>query len=247
MATPQKSYNGKQTYKKRKRNSYKTQRAMILNNIPERKYFDTGFEDLITSGTSSMATANFDPLIGTLFSPQQGDDINDRQARSAFVYSIRVQGIIFTNGQTLQTGLDQVPIIRLMLVQDTQTNGSVFAPGQVIQSAPTASQALFGFTNTAHFGRYIIHKDKFYTSPPFPITSPQVGQVAQGATTIPIKMSYKPKVPIKVNFNSLNAGNFSDIVDNSFHIIAAAHPNSIDVANAAEVLCSYKCRVSFTG
>lgn len=245
MATPQKQSYKKQAYKKRKRNSAKTQ--MILNNIPERKYFDTGYEDLITSGTSSMATANFDPLIGTLFAPQQGDDINDRQARSAFVYSIRVQGIIFTNGQTLQTGLDQVPIIRLMMVQDTQTNGTVFAPGQVIQSAPALSQAIFGFTNTAHFGRYIIHKDKFYTSPPYPITSPQAGQIAQGATTMPFKMSYKPKVPIKVNFNALNGGTFADIVDNSFHIIAAAHPNNIDVSNAAQVLCSYKCRVSFTG
>lgn len=211
--------------------------------VAERKYFDSQLAThAIAITTVSFTGAEADPTgggINTLFAPQQGNDISNREGRSCWVHNITVRGVLKITPQASQTTGDKGQTIRLILVMDKQSNGTQMASEDLIASGNSVPM-FFGFQNTANFGRFQILKDKMISFQPFPIAGNGTTLIQGGCSRI-FKLKYSFKTPIKVNFNSTNGGTIADIVDNSFHFIAARDDSDTPVN------LDYKSRVSFTG
>jgi len=213
----------------------------------ERKYFDE--ERAITAVTiigTSWAGCEADPgTVNTLFAPTQGDDISNRTGRRADVMGIRIKGLLTGLKQTAQTTADEATLVRVVLVQDKQTNSAQLNAEDVISSGD-ATQAFNMFQSTAFFGRFKVLKDKRYITPATPVSIRTADQVTTTAQNMEVtgfekdfKMNVKFRKPVRVNFNATNGGTVADIIDNSWHILAIA--NSADQG----VRLSYKCRVVF--
>ena len=207
--------------------------------VTERKYFDTErTSTALNATTSNWANGEYDPAtLNNLFSPSLGDDFNNRTGRKCQVLSIRIRGSIGIPQQANQTAGDPATRIRLVLVQDKQTNGAQLNAEDVINSG-AASNARDMFQNPAFFGRFRILKDKniVLQNPNFSYDGTNIEQAGL-AKDFKISMNFKK--PIDVHFNTTNGGTVADIVDNSFHVIAACD----DVTLAPAIL--YKCRVTY--
>lgn len=185
----------------------------------------------------------FDPnqgiFPGSLFAPRQGDDISNRQGRKTFLKKIRIQGQITCAPQSLNQFGDLPTKIRLIIVQDKQTNGAQFDPNELILSG-VSSGAIHMFQSTANLGRFKIWKDKSFT-----LQNPNLGLVTNPvASTIQQGISHNFKFNIKVNtwvnYNSGNSGQISDVVDNSFHVVCGCSDTTLDPR------LEYKSRAVFT-
>lgn len=174
--------------------------------------------------------------MGTLFCPTQGDDIGQRQGRRCFVKHIRIQGTFVCPVQAAQTGSDAPLDVRYILVQDKQTNATSLTGDLVIASGYQAP-ALYMHQSAANFGRFKVLKDKTIT-----FQNPALG--TDGASTLAqngLRRTFKISAKINewVDFNATNGGTVADIVNNSWHLLAATNGAALAVTIAA------KCRVVF--
>lgn len=185
--------------------------------IVERKYFTQSLTAtaFVTSGTT-WAGGELDPTTLTLFVPTQGDDITNRDGRKVQILAIKINATINIPAQTDQTVADPGTQIRVVLVQDRQTNSAQLNAEDVIATA--ANQVINAFQNTAFFGRFQVWKDKT-----FDMQSPTLTwdgtNIEQSGLTKSFKWNLKFKKPVVVHFNATNGGTVADIIDNSFHII----------------------------
>jgi len=213
------------------------------NVVSERKYFDTEVSDVLVSEAITAWTGTLtDPAtINTLFAPTQGNDISNREGRSCWVYNVKISGVVIVNPTDSTVAADDPPVIRLILCMDKQTNGTQMVGTDLIGSG-TGAPMLYGFQNTSTFGRFQVLKDITLTCPPFNIAWDVTNsEFKQSSVSMPFKMKYKWKSPLKVDFNNTNGGTVADITNNSFHLLAAE--SEVDTP----VGLSYKCRVSFCG
>jgi len=217
----------------------------------ERKYFDTSASNRNVQDTSAtFASAIVDPItVDTLFAPIQGNDISNREGRNCHVYSITVRGTIEIPAQVAQQTSDLPPVMRIILVMDKQTNGSVMQSDQLISSTANPP-GTFMYQNTANFGRFQILKEKFILFQNYSLAyHPNSGgatQITQGSSVKFFKLKYTFKNPIKINFNSTNGGTIADIVDNSFHFIIGTDTGVLSGGSPQPVV-SYQARTSFIG
>ncbi len=220
----------------------------------EMKYFDseravqaltapqdwTGTEhDPNTTQEGSPVTA-----IQGLFTPKPGTAINQRIARQAQVFKIKIRGNFQFVKQSGTSAGDNAAYIRYILVQDTQSN-STQMQGEDLMADPTTATALAAinsFQDLKNFGRFKVLKDKTMVlqDPNFGIGSTTTTNLQNGRI-VPFKISVNFKEPVVVRFNAGTAGTFADIVDNSFHMIAMC--SSIDLS--PQIM--YTCRVCFKG
>jgi len=101
-------------------------------------------------------------------------------------------------------------------------------------AAPSASNAMNMFLNPDNFTRFEILKDKTFA---IKDTNNAVGGAAGEYAIIPFK--FKINKYCEVEFNAGNTGTVTDIINNSFHVIAMAN----GVAGVPKI--QYFCRVSF--
>lgn len=208
----------------------------------ESKYFDSFQSALTIPAPTSWVGTELDPAtLNTLFAPSEGSDIDNRVGRRVEVYKIAIKGVINTGLSQDDADVNQVPIARLILLIDQQTNG-VQAQGEEVMAAPGAASALSTITtfqNTANFGRFRVLKDK--------IIRPTINVTAtDGANTHSaqpnaqyFKMTVKFAKPVACRFNATNGGTVGDIVDNSFHLIGCR--NSTDFTQTI----TYTCRTYY--
>lgn len=186
--------------------------------ITERKYFDALYSaTAIAVGLATSASGEADPNDTaklTIFCPITGDDYNNRTGRKTQILSIRMKGVISVASQVDQTGTDLSPILRFVLVQDTQTNTTQLNSEDVINAF-----GIYGLQNPAFFGRFRVLKDKIMTLR-IPQNSYDGTNIEQSGFHTPFKIVHKFKKPVTVHFNSTNGGTVADIVDNSFHLLA---------------------------
>jgi len=203
----------------------------------EMKYFDANLTNtnlVATTGTwpagtmlDPTGTLNLgDPAIATplcLFCPKVSVSLNGRIGRKVKVLKIKLAGLLKVPVQAAQAAADASCCVRLILVMDQQTNSAQMTGAQLIQDADSATANLNSFQNVSNFGRFKVLKEKRITlSDPALAGSPTAGDVIQGSKTVVFKMSYTFKVPVEVQFNATNGGTVADIVNNSFHFVAAA-------------------------
>lgn len=171
----------------------------------------------INLGSAAVAS----PLC--LFAPTVGSALNQRIGRSVNVWKIKVKGTIQTKLELAQSEGEQPANVRVVLVQDCQTNSTQMAPADLFGPAGSAASTLQVFQNVNNFGRFRVLKDKFISIADANMTgSPTSGDLTRNGKLINFKINIKFRKPIVVHFNATNGGTVADIVDNSFHIICAA-------------------------
>lgn len=208
--------------------------------VTERKYFDSENAGItIQTKDDDWTGTEVDPTANSLFTPVTGDDFNHRTGRKVQVLSLKIKGYLSILQNTNETQVYDVPAVRIVLYQDKQTNGAQ-AQGENVISSGAADDAILMFQNPANFGRFRILKDKYFTMPQ-PMVSWDGTNIEQGGLGKPFKWNINFKIPVFVHFNATNGGTIADIIDNSFHIIAA----KFDQGTPVDIFLQYKCRTTF--
>lgn len=192
----------------------------------ENKYFDAErtIADLTVIAGATWASCEVDPTaIGALFAPTQGTGFNNREGRKVWVKKIKVKGFINWGFNTGLTAGDEGNLIRMLLLVDKQTNAIQFNSEDVLESGgATANPTISAYQNPAFFGRFIILKDKTWGKGVRTVSWDGTNMEEFGKR-IPFKWNINFKKPMVVHFNATNGGTVADIVDNSFHIMAAQY------------------------
>lgn len=209
----------------------------------EMKYFDTERSSTALTAAAAWAGTEFPPNVGTpttLCVPTVGAAINQRIGRGIFVYKIKVRGQINVANLTNQTAGLSAANVRLLLVQDMQTNAAQ-AQGEDIMTAPTGATALLAvgsYQSLANFGRFKVLKDKTIMlqnpNAAFDGTNIEVFGIQK-----PFKFNIRFRKPVCVRFNATNGGTIADIVDNSWCIYA----NCSNIGLAPTI--TYQARVCY--
>ncbi len=131
----------------------------------EHKYYDSFLSAAaLTSATGWLGT-EFDPATdNTLFVPVEGNDINNRVGRKVTARSLRIRGTINVGKQANQVNTDAACQVRMILVQDMQTNAAQMQ-GEDLQALPGAATGLLAvntFQSLNNLGRFKVLKDKTF-------------------------------------------------------------------------------------
>lgn len=208
----------------------------------ERKYFDSYVSALALTAPSTWAGTEADPgTLNCLFCPTEGSDIDNRVGRKVTVHSIKINGTINVPDKANLTGCDNATLLRMILFVDMQTNATQ-AQGEQLMSDPGAASALLNintFQNTANFGRFKVLRD-VKLSLQNPVITYDGTNLEQNGMKRQFKLKYKFVNGLPVRFNAANGGSVADIIDNSFHLLAAC--DSIDLAPTI----SYQARTVYT-
>lgn len=209
----------------------------------ETKYFDTSIPltNVMNIAANGWTGTEIDPAAGTIFAPAAGSAYNQREGKKVYVKKIKVKGQLLLPVALSGAQVPDATRVRLVLYMDKQTNG-VQAQGEDVLAGNdgTNNSSLDFFQNAANFGRFRVLKDKTFTkdAPNFQFTASVWNR---GGQAIFFKMSHKFKTPLRVNYNTGANNNISDVVDNSFHLIAACQ-----TANATLPLqIQYRARTIF--
>lgn len=205
----------------------------------EMKYFDTRVnQNPIPAQADWQATEQDPATFNTLCVPQVGAGINQRIGKAINVHKIKIHGYVeLPSFQTQVSGLIG-PVIRLLLVQDLQTNGTQMQGEQVMTPDTTTRNAVCAFQNIDNFGRFRVLKDKTLVLQDPNLVEDNVAPswTANGKAS-PFKWTILFKKPVQVRFNATNGDTIADIVDNSFHVLANCSTGSL--------VLNYNCRVCY--
>lgn len=235
----------KKAYAKRRRSTAQTVVLYSPMARPggEMKYFDTSYAPTaIQVVSTTWASTVADPTtFNCLFAPVIGSAINQRIGREVKVMKIKIRGQITSDAQTLQSAGDNGNQVRLMLVQDTQTNAAQMTGTQLMEGVSSSTRTINAFQSLANFGRFRVLKDKsiILSNANLANDTGSTGGIIQSGLKRHFKINYTFQKPVSVHFNATNGGSVADIVDNSFHIVCASDNTGMDVD-----LC-YVCRVCY--
>lgn len=188
----------------------------------ESKYFDSFVSAAVIAESVDWTGTEVDPVANSLFTPAEGSDIDNRVGRKVSVYKLAIRGAIVPDALQDQSDIRNVPVCRLILFMDMQTNGGQ-AQGETVMAAPGAATGVLTystFQNTANFGRFRVLRDKTYKLGIVTAGTDGASTTSQCIQTIPFKLTVKFTTPVEVRFNATNGGTIGDIVDNSFHMLA---------------------------
>jgi len=189
--------------------------------VTERKYYDSVYAaTTIPVLGNDWASTEVDPAtLNCLFAPIQGDDISNRQGRKIRLLGLRIKGTLSAAPQADQTAADNGGEVRILLVQDKQSNGAQLN-GEDVLAASAGNNPMFMFQNTANFGRFKIWKDKHITMPVPGITYDGTN-IEQTGVKRTFKWNISFKKPIIIHYNSSGSTEtIAAVVDNSFHLLA---------------------------
>lgn len=189
--------------------------------ITETKYFDAEFgQSAILATTTTWAGTEVDPATGNcLFFPAVGNAYNNREGRKTHVKKIKINGWIIVPAQQNQTATDHSTNVRLIVYQDKQSNATQ-SQGEDLMASGANSLPTMMFQNPANFGRFKVLKDKTFAFQN-PAVSYDGTNMEQQSLMRTFKISIKFRKPVTINYNNTNGATVADVVDNSFHMIAA--------------------------
>lgn len=226
-----------------------TSRMKAMLKSIEHKSITNSVSNIAISKATNCVGWTIDPVPG-ICCPIQGLDVGNRDGRDITVDQLEIKGVVTFLGaeDVINTPLGQNVHISLML--DTQTN----------QAAAFASENAWNnssgtkYTNTCPL-RNINDMDRWKTlgvsiieKPDISITQTGANLYSWGSKVMPFHFFKKFDPPIKIHFSSTNAGNTTDVMDNSFHITAVTGGNvDATLATADDCTLSYNCRSRFYG
>lgn len=215
----------------------------------EHKYFDLAVNGTCPR-TSNWANTVVDPNpFDTLCVPTQGAGINQRIGREITVHKIRIQGyfqMAWTQDLDMAGGI-AAQVIRLLLVQDCQTNATVMG-GNELMDGSSANAAVMAYQNVNNFGRFKVLKDKMIVleDPNITLDSVDSSKKDGNAKVKLFKININFKKGIRMRFNATNGGTVADLVDNSFHLVANARTFGAQDVNQPVISLSYRSRFVYT-
>lgn len=189
----------------------------------------------LTAVSADWAGGELDPVGGVncIGACTQGTGESNRDGRQINVKSIQIQGYALRPLASDSADPISPGYIKIALVQDTQTNGTQLNAEDVYNSGTLDEVA---FRNLEYTRRFRV----LGTAEVFPYVQ---ATMTDGANTASCQGNLCPfsirwKGNVSVNFSG-NAGTIADIMDNSFHIIAAGNVSTDQVC--------YNSRVRFIG
>lgn len=220
---------------------------------------DVKFQDLhvekqvINNSSASWISTTIVPSPqDCLFAPTNGSQYDQRIGRRCSVKKIFIRGLIdYERHYQVGNWQSSPNTVRILLVQDMQTNGVQMDGSMVLETPENPASTLPGLVhcapqNLANLGRFRILKDKtFVLQNPNMNGNASLNGIEANFLQKPFKFTYKPLHPIEVNFNQTSGGDIADIVDNSFHIIA--HSTRAPTGLSEVAYLTYYSRVTFTG
>lgn len=209
----------------------------------EMKYYDTSYAPTAIGVVSSTwASTMADPTtVNCLLAPTVGSAINQRIGREIKVFKIKIRGQVTSDAQTLQSAGDNGNHVRIMLVQDMQTNAAQMTGQQLMEGVGSSTRTINAFQSLANFGRFKVLRDKkiVLSNANLANDTGSTGGLVQSGMKRTFKISHTFRKPVSVRFNATNGGSIADIVDNSFHIVCGS-----DNTGMAVELC-YVARVCY--
>lgn len=193
--------------------------------------------------TNSWTTGTLDPAgTGCLSGVAQGDGPQERDGRVYFIDQVFIRGQIqYTPAIAGTPELDI--IVTLALIQDAQTNASLFNPDDVFLTVG-APAAPFSFRNLNFTQRFPYAKRKVLRLPTSQGNTTVVGATPTfvgGAIRVPFELSVYLKKPIKVQ-TSGTTDTVASIVDNSLHFIGVVNSTA-----RGTTTITYNSRIRFRG
>ena len=211
-------------------------RAPMVGVAGEMKYFDCSSSQVALAActTTWVAGTMVDPLttinLGDvaianplgLFSPIVSANLNGRIGRKVKVFKIKINGFVNIPVQAAIGNLDAPARVRLILVQDQQTNSAQMTGAQLMEDSTNGDTTVCGFQNPNNFGRFRVLKEKWFSF--FNPNTQLIGaNVDQQGLLQAFKFSIIFKQPILVNFNATAGGTITSVIDNSFHLVCGTN------------------------
>lgn len=223
------------------RSRYSTGRRTLVNPRTggflgiESKFIDYTFDDtIVTTNTSAEMDppgAGAQTTPGSISAIAQGDGESNRDGRKCTLTSVHLRGTV-TQDASSGTSLNNGGIVRLALVQDTQTNGVQLNSENVFL---TATNVELAFRNLQFSKRFKVLMSKLIV---FNKTAGAGDGTADDSPAFVVPFTFNKKVNIPVIHNGTTAV-VAAITDNSLHIVA--------FASTAAVNLKYESRVRFVG
>jgi len=200
----------------------------------ERKFYDSN----VASGTAIVAAAagaEVDPTpdLLCLNAIAQGDGESNRDGRKCIVKSLQIQGVLYKSTVNDQADAVADSIVRVLVVQDTQTNGAQLNSEDVLLDGANDINAMY---NLQYSKRFRILMDRKYKITASNSHNDAAATGSVGYQQVPFRFYKSMNMP--VNFSNTTS-NIANITDNSLHVIM--------VANAAGCSTYYQARVRFVG
>lgn len=199
---------------------------------------------IVPPAAAAWAGLDTQQPVGTLCfnAPTQGTGASNREGRKITMESLQINGIISCAAQVDQVGADTLPVIKIWIVLDKQTNGGVATgvDSENVYTNPSAT-ALAGLAplrNMLYTKRYKVLKEIEVDLQQFALTWDGTNMEQAG-----IHKPWSCYLPLKglgVEYLG-NAGTVADIVNNGLFILAAASS-----ATGAPSI-TYNARLRFRG
>jgi len=202
----------------------------------EMKYFDTDYIAAVAAQSNWTGTEADPATYLTLCVPVVGAAINQRIGREIKVWKIKIRGQITCIKAANQTAGRNGGAVRVVLVQDMQTNSAQMQGEDVF--ATDTNTPVNSFQNLNNFGRFRVLKDKMFIFQDPNLSYDGTNIEANGLIKT-FKMNVTFKQPVEIRFNSTNGGTIADIATNSFHVLANC--NNVDLVPTL----SYSARVCY--
>lgn len=228
------------------RNRFVTRTLGTPTAYGESKYYEVDYQPTpipLIGSTWSVTNAVVLPNLGfrVIAAPTRGTESFDREGRKIKLCSVRINGLINQVPQVSQTAGDNSTHFRLILVLDTQCNGTQALGADVIASSNASTNntsQIYSFQNISTFGRFKILKDKRYSITSVPIAG--IGtSLIQGGSLKQFKINHVFSKPLVINFNAGNTGGVGDVVDNNVFLMCGA--TNVEAAPSLQ----FRCRIMF--
>ncbi len=203
----------------------------------EKKFVD--YIDNDDPFSSTWAGGEMDPTTNAVSAIAQGDGENQRDGRVATLHSVFIKGFMSVAAtESSIAPLDDI-IVRIVLVQDKQTNGAQLNAEDVMDTI-SAAVDINSVKNLQNSARFVVLKDKTFLLPRGRANTNEgaANLFASAKILVPFKMGVTFKKPIRVNHTGTTA-NVTSVADNSIHVIGTT--------SNVEGLLTYRSRVRFTG
>lgn len=230
--------------------SYMYRRFRGLRRYPqagiETKFFDTSVAaSAIQPPPASTTWSGLEQVPATVLclnAPTQGTGASNREGRFITMESLQINGIVNLPSQIDQTSADNVPVIKIWIVMDKQTNGGTAtgldSENVYTNPAATALGGLSPLRNMLYSRRYKVLKEIVVEPKTLPVAFDGTNIEQEGVAT-----SFECFIPLKGRKTEYlaNAGTVADIVNNGLFVLAAANSTS------TMPTLTYNARLRFRG
>lgn len=192
----------------------------------ETKFVDQSADAAVVT---TLAGAENDPATLNLSAIAQGVGESQRDGRKCTIVRLHVKGDLHA---VATTTLSTTNIVRILIVQDTQTNGAQLKSEDVLTAVTHAYHA---FPNLKFSKRFKICKDHTFMMRPT-IAAGESSSKGTGPFTSRFDWTFKMNMPV---IHSGTGDGIANVTDNSLHLIA--------IGSDSGAVLSYESRIRFVG